>query len=224
MSNKKKSTEKRWFLPNPDGINEALGPYTLDEIENKIKSEELKLDSFIWDVALSEKRWHRLYELSAFNTQMQNYPKAPLPKKMSAGQSSQVIKVNFDHTTKEGEYGVENEYRRYPRAPMKAKAIIHNQKIFDEAECIDISEKGMFLSVKNPEIFSKGEEVTVTIIENSFFKTLSIPSVIMKVLNKDKMKGHGLYFLRLNPQTRRKIAEYVVQTLNEKSIEEKQSA
>ncbi len=212
----KKNPEKNkveWFLPNPDGLNEALGPLTAEYIMEEFADENLHLDSFVWNSSLEEQRWYRIFELKDFVKRLETYPKGPLPKKRSKGRSSQVVKVNFDYK-QEGEYGIENEYRRYPRAPLKAEVIVHNQKIHCEGVSVDISEKGMYITIEDPSIFKRGEEVVVTLVEDEYFGTFSIPSVVMNLIDRDSSKGCGLYFLRLNPQIKRKIAEYVVKELH----------
>ncbi|MFW5887741.1 MAG: PilZ domain-containing protein [Bacteriovoracia bacterium] len=204
--------KKIWYLPNPQKL-EAIGPFTIEEIHKKLDQGELALDNYIWNSNMVIERWLRIYEVEEFQSIQKEYPKCLLPKKRSKGLSSQVISVNFDYK-QEGEYGKENVYRRYPRAPINVRAIIHNQKLLCEAEGLDISEKGILLKVDDIHLFKNGEEIIITILEHPFLGTLSIPAAIVNRLKKHSFNAYGLYFLRVPPQIKRKLATYVIEELH----------
>ena len=166
------------------------------------------MDSYAWGAHLSESRWYRFFELDEFKEALQGYPKVQLPKRRSRGLVHQQRAIQLD-MSQSGEYGKENLYRRFPRAPLESEAIVHNQKKYSRAICIDISEKGVFLKLEEPDLFEKGEEVMVTIRNAPVIGTISAHSVIIRV----KKTGSGLYFLRMNPQVRRRIAQYVLKML-----------
>ncbi len=207
-----------WYLPNRSGM-EPLGPFTQEEIEAKLKSGELRPDEFIWSFDVEElgNRWVRIWELNQFKTALLGYPRSRLPKRRSRGLAKEkaVKKLSF---SKRGEYGIENLYRRFPRAPLSCEAWIHNQKNVFQAVCVDINEKGLFLnlpSTKAFDHFKKGEEVVVTLRNAPEIGTISIPSVILREARSDSSQGYGIYFLRINPQVRRKIARYVLGVLEQ---------
>lgn len=203
---------------------EPLGPYTFDDVVELYKKGELKVDSFIWHPEFSEDLWKRLFEVEEFKELLLRYPRCFVPKKRSKGISQQLTKVDLRFANKKGEYGVENEYRRYPRAPINAKAFLKNDSLYVDAICVDISEKGAFIEITDLTAFETGEEVTLTIYNNEHLETFSINSVIINSIRKNGSNGYGVYFLRLNPQRRRKIAEYVVNKLRESSAAESKAS
>lgn len=54
----------------------------------------------------------------------------------------------------------------------------------------------------------------ITIFDHPFFGTVSLHSVLINKLQNEEFNGIGLYFMRLNPNIRQRIAEFVVTTLN----------
>ncbi len=211
--------QKRWYLPDKETF-EASGPYSLEQLKKKLKNGEMKIDDFVWNDSLIEERWFRFFEFKEFQQYLNNYPKCQLPRKRSIGRSSQVTKINFNYRVK-GEYGEENTYRRYPRAPICSKAIVHNQEVFKEARCIDISEKGIMLEVDDNNVFQEGGEVVVTVIQDDYLGTFSVESVVVKNFKHGDVDAHGIFFLRIPPQVRRKIAEYVIKKLNREETQSK---
>jgi hypothetical protein len=107
----------------------------------------------------------------------------------------------------------QNDYRRYPRAPLQGKAIIHNQYQYTSADIIDISEKGVYTILEELDIFKLGEEVSLTIVDHDSLGTFSVKSVIINSRIQNKKQGYGVYFLHVNPSLKRKIVEYVVNRL-----------
>ena len=79
---------------------------------------------------------------------------------------------------------------------------------------VNISEKGAFIEIDEADAFEKGEVVTLTIRGSNQLETFSVTSVIMRVVHAADVDGYGCFFLRLNPQIKRKIARYVLDTLN----------
>ncbi len=213
-----------WYLPNPQNYDEPLGPYTSKKVLSLIQETHLGLDDFIWAKHLSETaKWSRVFEIDDFTKLLKKYPKSKVPLIRSQGISSQENETKIDFNfEKAGEYGVENLYRRFPRAPMENEVIIHNQKILCIGHSIDISEKGCFVEHDKPEHFEKGEEIIITFVNCSpLGGTISICGTIMNIIHSGELKGHGIYFLRLNPNIKRKIAAYVIHNLEKKM---KQSA
>lgn len=208
-----------WYLPSSQGLNYE-GPYDFLEIVSKIETGQLHMDDFTWGPELPEKRWYRFYELEIFSPYLKALPKSIVPQALSRGMSRQIEQVclNFE---KLGEYGVENQYRRFPRAPFHAEAIIHNQKIYCHAECIDISEKGLQVNVPAKVPFLSGEEVMITVFRAPYLGTFSVLSVIIKIFNENSLEksGLGIYFLKLNPKEKRKIAHYIIHVLQGKNPE-----
>jgi hypothetical protein len=203
-----------WYLPSSDQM-EPLGPFDTSEIQFKLDQGELSLDSYIYGAHFKEQKWMRLFELETFQSKFSLYPKCPFPKKRAKGLNQQLKTVKLNHSGK-GEYGLENEYRRFPRAPMNGEAIIHNQKYFLKGSIKDISEKGLYLIGENKsaeKIFTKGEEVILTVIDSDLDETFSTHGVIINIIEKGNSIGYGFFFLRLNPHVKRSIAEYVIKTL-----------
>jgi len=106
-----------WYLPDPHG-GEATGPYTTEILLEKMKQGALRLDDFAWGPHLPGNEWRRLHELAEFQGLLSRAPLAPVPRRRSRGSSTQRhVTLRFNQ---EGEYGIENRYRRFPRAPLTA--------------------------------------------------------------------------------------------------------
>lgn len=208
--------DKKWYLPDTETF-EAKGPYSTDDVNKKLKSKELNIDDFIWSDDQELERWVRIFECSEFKDNLHIYPKCKIPKKRSKGLATQVIKVNFKNEGG-GEYGKENNYRRYPRAPIFAKCIVHNQNEFIEGYAVDISEKGVLIEVDNLSVFKVGEEIVLTIIEHTELETFSVSGVVIHEISKDGKNHVGLFFLKIAPQLKRKIAEFVISKLAHEDI------
>lgn len=204
--------KSKWYLPASEKGAEPLGPFELKDIKQKLKAGQLSWDDFVWSSFLEHERWYRLIEIVEFHSLMSDKPNCSLPKRRSEGRSAQVKNVSIVHKGK-GEYGEENEYRRFPRAPFKTICLINNDHVYCEATTQDISEKGLFLTVNRPDLFETGEEITITIIDHPILGTCSIPSVIIKTWRQGASQDFGIYFLRLNPKLRQKVAQYVVEML-----------
>jgi hypothetical protein len=201
-----------WYLPNEETIIPD-GPYSHDEILAKLQRGDLKIDAFIYGSHFSELRWSRISELPEFALTMAKYPVCPVPKKRSRGLSqTQVTQAQFDFSKNKGEYGIENEYRRFPRAPFKCDIIIHNQKQLLKCLAVDVSEKGLSIQVAENTLFNLGEEVVITLLDTPFAGTFSMNGTVMRSLDKP-YQGYGIYFLTINPSIKRKIAQYVIDTL-----------
>lgn len=213
------SERKEWFLVDYNTL-QPLGPFSRNEICEKIDRGQLRVDDFIWSSRLENPHWVRIFEVQLFNTEMKTYPKCQIPKRSqglakSANQThfkTEPARLNF---RQKGQFGVENLYRRYPRAPLETDAIIHNHKIFRKTRTIDISEKGVFIAIEDTELFEKGEDIIITIRNAPEIGTFSASAVIMRSVVNHGFKGYGLYFLRLNPRTRQKIAHWVLKRLSE---------
>lgn len=208
----------QWYLPN-DQILGADGPFSHDDILHKLQHKELTADFFIWGSHLNENKWIRIIDVPEFSSFLLKYPTFPTPKKRSTGSAQSLSSKNFNFTSRDGEYGIENEYRRFPRVPFDCQVIIHNQVDIFRCSTQDISEKG--LSVKLEKSGMKcGDTVTVTLVDSHWAGTFSVNATIMRVL-EEPFQGLGLYFLTLNPNVRRKIAQYVIDSLGPIQLEKK---
>jgi hypothetical protein len=112
-----------------------------------------------------------------------------------------------------GEYGSENAYRRYPRVPIATEVILRDDLDYQRFKTIDISEKGIRISVDDTHLYAKGEEVTITVRNAPGIGTFSCRGVIMRILRREEGAGYGIFFMQLNPVTRRKITRYVLDQL-----------
>lgn len=208
----------QWYLPN-DQILGADGPFSHEDILHKLQKKELTADFFIWGSHLKENRWVRIMEVPEFSTHILKYPAVPVPKKRSTGSSHSISTKNYNFASREGEYGIENEYRRFPRVPFQCEVIIHNQKEILRCSAQDISEKGLSVRLQNCGM-KCGENVIVTLLDSGCAGTFSVSATIMRVLD-GPFQGLGLYFLTINPSVRRKIAEFVIDSLDPVQVEKK---
>jgi hypothetical protein len=209
MKMKKKDN---WYLPDSETLD-PLGPFNYEHIVELIKTGSIGVDDFIWNAEFPTERWVRIMEVPDFEETFAAYPRCKFPKKMSKGQSN-VKKISINYSDEHNNLARENEYRRYPRAPYRAKAIIHNQRIYIKGEVVDLSEKGLYLNVVSLDKFKPGEEVTITVLATDHMQTFSVRSVIINSKILKNSQGYGIYFLHINPQIRKSLAEYVVKKLN----------
>ncbi len=211
-------SDAKWFLPNDQTLR-AEGPFSTDEILQKLADQTLDFQDFIWSHDLAEKRWYRLYEINVFNTRMRPKPITFLPQNLSRGQK--VIKPDTEiFANRAGHYGIENMYRRFPRAPIEVEAIVHDENDILFCQTVDISERG--ISVQSEKfIFQKGAEVSVTMRSEEKIGTFTCRAVIIHIFEREHTSGAqmGLYFLSLNPNVRRRIANYVIDQLELRSID-----
>ncbi len=210
MEKSDKTVTVEWYLPDPGGLD-PLGPFSFEEISGKIVSGEVPMTTHAWGTHFSTEKWIRLLEIPEFGKFLDAYPKCPLPKRRGRGSSQKTV-AKLDFSKSEGEYGVENEYRRFPRAPMKCGIIVHNQHSYLKCESVDISEKGVFVRTENNLQFPLGEEVIVTLLDTSYAGTFSVRATVMRSLDRP-FRGYGLYFLTINPMIKRRMAQYIIETL-----------
>jgi len=207
-------TKGIWFLPNANG-GEPSGPHSTEEISALLKSSELSLLDFAWSPEKSESTWTRLLDHPEFQSLVPPLPRVPTPKRFSQGLSKGREHIwrepKAKHTLNE------NDYRRFPRAPLKSEAYLHNQKHLSKGICLDISEMGIQFTSNQELSFSIGEEVILILRDSPEIGTTSIPSVIIRHESKSNRHEYGIRFLRLNPQLRQKIAKYVATSLGKPS-------
>lgn len=123
---------------------------------------------------------------------------------------------------KQGEYGIENVYRRFPRVPFESTVILHNQIRGDFFTSFDISEKGISVKVDHKVPFGPSEEVIVTVRDFPELGTFTTRAVVLRQFVVKDQTILGFYFLHLNPKIRRYIAQYVFNEL--KRIHQDQQA
>src|SRR5258708_6910466 len=187
-------TDKKWYLPDDTSLQPA-GPLTTDEIAEKIKTGALKPDDFIWTEGLRLEKWHRVFEIAEFKNLLSANPICKLPAKFSKGIASPRPKV--EHLSNvEGEYGIENIYRRYPRAPVKAAVIAHNHERFVFGEAIDVSEKGVSIKLSNEsdrEVIrlARGSELMVTVRHADVIPTFTAQAVVLRTITMDDNEVFG---------------------------------
>lgn len=207
------SDVSQWYIPNPDN-GEVVGPISLQEVHGLIEAGKLRMDSFIWSPKLETHRWHRLYEIKDFQKFLAPVPLAQLPRHL--GSRSAVRKPLSAAMQDVGTSG--NVYRRYPRIDFQTAALVHNQKDLLTSQVVDISEKGASLTINGEKAFDKGDEVTITFRNGKDnLGTFSVPAVVIRVESQIGSTKYGLFFLRLNPRIRRKIAHHVMKVLSGES-------
>lgn len=209
--------QKEWFLPNRDG-DDPLGPYSTDEIIALLQKAEIRVDEYSYGSHFEDPHWERLQDIEEFKEAVISYPRAKLPKKRSKGISHHSKTPSIDFSSK-SDFGIHNIYRRFPRAPYEAEAILQNGKRYCRVQCVDISERGIYLHMDRKDFFGKGEEVTITVRDRGKMETFSSSCVVMRVKDKGGTPGLGVLFLRINPQVKRKIARYVLDKLKSENME-----
>lgn len=206
--------DREWYLPDRDSM-EAIGPVTTEDLIQRIKSGSLHKDEFVWGSHFSDDKWRRISEVEELLAPLkQDAPKLPPPpaimRPRKAPKEAPAPRLEF---SEEGEYGRENVYRRFPRAPLEVEVIIRNSRQYHRATSVDISEKGLQLQLADLTAYHRGEEVVITIRNAPGIGTFSAPGVVMRVLTEGKQQGYGVFFLRLNPLARRRISAYVIKQL-----------
>lgn len=208
-----KTKPREWYLPNRDG-GDRLGPYQTEEIRSLLRKGEIRVDEYVFGTHFTSSRWERIQAIEDFKEAVVAYPKAKLPKRHSKGLASlkNHRSLNFIYRAA-GELGSKNIYRRFPRAPFHAEAIVHNGERYFRCDCSDISERGVFIHCERQDLFDVSEEVTITIRDPKHLQTFSAHGVVMRVHDKEGTPGMGIAFIRINPKIRRRIAHYVLDVL-----------
>jgi hypothetical protein len=210
-SKKSMADKKDWYLPNEKG-KDALGPYTTEQLTERIKSGDLRWDQFVWSPSLKDDLWCRIFELKDFLSVLSSYPDTAIPKRHSRGLRAQRRQGQMD-LKKIIKYDKENRYRRFPRVGFHADAIMHNQNHYCFATCNDISEKGLFIKTMDKGIFKSGEVITITLRNNEEIGTVTVKGAIIRISTALSEPGFGVFFIGLHPQIRLKIAKYVIKTI-----------
>lgn len=199
---------------------EAAGPLNTQQMMSKIAAGELRVDDYVWSQQFDEARWRRLYEIEDFRISLVATPKIPVPKR-SRGMVSRKLLSQIKFDQQHGEYAA-YIFRRFPRVPLTGEAIIHNGRSYRKGVCVDISETGLFVKLDDLHAFQKGEEVTL-VVKSSELGMFTTAGVVTRLLVEGEFLAFcGFYFLRLNPNTRRKLARYVISQLE--TAEESQAA
>lgn len=206
MKNSENETTE-WYLVD-EKHNEPAGPYSTEQVRKFIAEGRLNWDHFIWARHHHHKLWKRVFEFSEFHEVMLKYPTVAPPKRFTRASAA----AQFDFS-KEGEYGVENQYRRYPRAPLDVEVIIHNDREICWGRTTDISEKGSYIRVEEDRSFRLGDEIKATFRGIPDIGTISTTAVIMRQESNQGNKGLGLFFYKLSPKLRRQLALYVIRSL-----------
>ncbi len=205
---------KEWYIADEKN-KEPLGPLSTEEVMAMLIQEKLSWDDVIWTPDLSERKWRRVFEFRDFSKQFKKPPTFPPPKKFSSkkGVSLPSLKLLRDS----GGLDQANLYRRYPRAPLKARVIMHNNFVVSVGKTKDISERGSFVIINDADQFDLGMEVTATFrnLPGSIGTVSSSAVIIRKVPQESGGVGLGLFFYRLSPKLRRQLAGYVINTLRE---------
>jgi hypothetical protein len=204
------SKRNNWYLPNLK-THEPMGPFSYEQIYLGLKKGKITPDDFIWSPDLEREEWMKINEVDDFQEFIQSMPKIQLPKIPKA--KPKVKKIEIDYSGNQ-DLARKNEYRRYPRAPLQTEAIIHNNEFFKKVIIEDISEKGVFIK-SDTDLFEQGSNIVFTLLRHDILGTFSIHSVLINKRDIKGQFGYGLYFLHIGPQLRKKIAEYVVATLNQ---------
>ena len=206
--------QREWYVPDRDSM-EAVGPIATADLLKRIKNGQLRIDEYVWGSHFTDDQWKRIADLEELRTHLADYPKLPPPPAMRGRRAGKVEEApKFDYQAP-GEYGSENVYRRFPRVPIEAEVIIRNNLTYHRTNAVDVSEKGIQLTLPASvnTSFNKGDEVVITVRNAPGIGTFSAPAVIMRVLTENGLHGFGLFFLRLNPLARRRISKFVIEQL-----------
>lgn len=215
------SVNKKWFIPNDETLV-AYGPFSTSEIVEKIRSGSLKLDNYIW----SEERgqdWLRLFEVDEFKNCLDQKPICKVPTNIDDKSVKSNLNSVAENPEKKDEYGRENVFRRFPRAPYEASVILSDDKKGCLVTSIDICENGISIKVNNNFKINNTDEFTITIRNFPELGTFSVRSVVLREFKIEEQNVIGFYFLNLNPKYRRLIAKYVFGKLKELNQEQQAS-
>jgi hypothetical protein len=204
-------TDKRWYLPNDETLH-AEGPYSSSEIIARLQSGTLKADSFIFKEDFRQIGWQRIFQVAEFANVLVTRPHCQIPPALSRG-TAQIEKVEFHFERAGGEYGTENLYRRFPRAPANFPCIAHDHHKLIRGTVNNISETGVLVVFDDPKLFKPGDELILTLRGPDPLGTFSVKAVVMRVLLKHPLEIIGINFLLLTPSVRRRISRYVLKEL-----------
>lgn len=205
--------DKIWYLPN-DELLQPDGPFTTEEVAEMLGAGRLNLDSFIFCEKFRTVGWKRIFEVSEFTSALKKRPVCPIPRVLSRG-AAQHGQPEFHFEKVKGEYGIENLYRRFPRAPASFSCFVHDETQLVQGRISNISETGVLFVLDQPDLFKEGDELILTVRGPRPIGTFSARAIVMRIFHENRTEVIGVYFLRLNPAVRRKIAKYILDELSD---------
>lgn len=193
---------KEWYLPDPNGIS-PMGPYSDTEIIEMIQKGTLKVDDFVCAPALKGERWLRIFECKEFQSSFKTRPICPTPKIFSKGiykeeispssSPSPVSKPLIKHC---------NTWKR-----ISGMVFLHDNHKYFKTFARKINEEELIVEFHDilPKNVRIGDEFTITLFGCEQIPSFSATSVVI-ALDVDGIEGTAtLYFLRLNPNGRKRI-------------------
>src|SRR4051794_15791968 len=72
------SDKREWFYPAGDG-SESVGPLTTEQVAEKLRSGELKVDDYVWGTHFVDQDWRRIFELEELRAHLPTR-QAPKPR------------------------------------------------------------------------------------------------------------------------------------------------
>lgn len=209
------SEQHYWYFAETKK-DEISGPHTTQEIQSMLERQVLRPDDYVWASHLGSSRWQRICDVKFFHSYLVPYPTLKVPK-LTGSKGSKSSTLEFSGA---GEFGTENMYRRYPRAPLDVEVILHDKIHLQRGRTIDISEKGVFFELSSLQSeFKKGDQVTVTFRKApGELGTFSVKGVIVRFSETDTGGRYGVFFLRINPKIKRNIAQYIIKVLKDSKV------
>lgn len=201
-----------WFLPDPEGVS-PIGPFSTDQIVEMLKNGKLNFDDFISCPEIKNESWQRFFEFKEFEHLFKGRPICPPPKLYSKGvrpkspkEDSQILDLELEDIISE--------------AKLSGEFIIHNNQNLMKGKVSVIAENFAEGETLKSDTFKTGDEVYFTVHSSPQVKSFSVLSVIVgKEKGKSNREFYKFYFLRINPEVKRRIHHYLQLSANKKELQ-----
>ena len=195
---KKKKIE--WYLPDPQGVA-SLGPFLTEDIAQLIISGKLRTDDFICAPSIFGEKWERIFRFDDFMQFLPKLPICPPPKLFSKGIYADHSDVALAPT--------EGFKQNKVITKISADIILHNNLQAADGRLVKLSVESITVLIPSFSSVAKGQVYYLTICNCPDLPTFTCQAVVMDVLIENAATTLSLYFIRLNPDSKKIIAGLV---------------
>lgn len=195
---KKKNIE--WYLPDTQGVA-PLGPFLTEDIAQLIISGKLRTDDFICAPSIFGEKWERIFRFDDFIQFLPKLPICPPPKLFSKGIYADDCDVVSEPT--------EGLKQNIVITKISADIILHNNLQAADGRLVKLSVESITVLIPSFSSVAKGQVYYLTICNCPDLPTFTCQAVVMDVLIENAATTLSLYFIRLNPDSKKIIAGLV---------------
>ncbi len=190
-----------WYLPDPHGVA-ALGPFTIDDLNELISSGKLRTDDYICAPQISGEQWRRVYTFSQFGVYLPRLPICPPPKSFSKGIYQQSVVEN-----KVEQLIVKNETSLF--AALSGEVILHNNQQAFSGKVHRIGVERLIAEFPLSDNITQGQTYYLTLHRSPSIPTFTCQVAVLSRKTEENILLSDLYYIRLNPDSKKKISEFL---------------